>query len=99
MLRGRTFQINDSSVSLLCHLSRLFVSIQFGIPSESECLCPNLGMSFAWLVVPPMTVSLRRVDPIVSGVLMAVVVGIVYGLPIHQRFLRYLSSVLNRLVW
>ena len=80
--------MNDSSVSvliffklrpLLCHWSRLFVFLQVGIHSESECLCPTLGMFCARLVVPPLPVSLRRVDRLVSGVLMAVVVRIVYG--------------------
>ena len=64
---------------LLCQWSRLFVSFLVGIPSESECLCPTLAMSFDWLVVPPPTFSLRRVDRLVSVVMVAVVVGIVYG--------------------
>ena len=38
-----------------------------------------LGMSCAQLVVPPLTVSLRRVGRLVSGVMMAVVVARVYG--------------------
>ena len=59
--------------------SRLFVSLLVGIPSESECFCTTIGMSCAQLVVPPPPVSLRRVDRLVSVVLMAVVVGIVYG--------------------
>ena len=55
---------------LLCQWSRLFVSLLVGILSESECLCTILGMSFARLVVPPLPVSLSRVDRLVSGVLM-----------------------------
>ena len=35
---------------------------------------------------PPPQVSLRRVDRLVSGVLMAVVVGILYGRPIEPHF-------------
>ena len=84
---------------LLCHLSRLFVYLQVGVPSEIECWCPNLGMSFAWLVFPPPPVSLRGVDSLVSGVMMAVVVGIVYGWPIEPRFLRNLSIVCRRPLW
>ena len=83
-----SFTINDSSVSVLIFVetnasfisfSGMFFSLQVEIPSESECLCPNLGMSCARLVVPTPSVSLRRLDRIISGVLMAVVVGILYG--------------------
>ena len=56
----------------------MFVSFLEGITSDSECLCRTLGMFCARLVVPPPSVSLRRLDHIVSGVLMAVVVGILY---------------------
>ena len=82
-----SFPINDSSVYVLnfveanvsfMSFSRLIVSIQVGIPSEGECLCTNLGMSFDWLVVPPPPVSLRRVDRLASGFLVDVVLGIVY---------------------
>ena len=79
---------------LLCNLSSLFISLLVGISSESECLCPNLGMSFA-----PLPVSLRIVDSLVSGVRMAVVVIIVYGWPIEPHFLRNLSSVFPRPLW
>ena len=64
---------------ILCHLSRLFASLQVGIPSDIECLCTNRGMSFVLLVVPLPLVFLMRVDCLVSGVPMAAVVGIVYG--------------------
>ena len=64
---------------LLCQCSRRFVSILLGIPSESECLCPTIGVSCDQLVVLPPPVPLRIVDLLVSGVLMAVVVVIVYG--------------------
>ena len=84
---------------LLCHWSRLFVSLQVGIPLERVCLCPTLGMSCAWLAVPLPPVSLRRVDRLVSGVLMDVVVGIVYGWPIEPRFLRDLSNVCHWPLW
>ena len=84
---------------LLCHLSRLFVSLQLGIHSDSECLCPNLGMYCAWMVVPPPPVSLRIVDRLISGVLMAAVVGIVYGWPKEPRFLCDPSSVHHRHLW
>ena len=77
----------------------MFVSLLLGIPSESECLCPTLGMSCGWLVVPPPSVSLRRVDRLISGVMMAVVVGIVYEWQIEPHFLRYLSNVCNRPLW
>ena len=83
----------------LCHLSRLCVSLQVGIPSESECLCLNLGMSFSRLVFPPPPVSLRRVDRLISVVLMAVVFGIVYIWPIEPHFLRDLSSVHHQPLW
>ena len=84
---------------LLCHFYRMFLSLQLGIPSESECLCPNLCMSCAQLIVPPPPVSLRRVNRLVSGVLMAVVVKIVYGWPIEPSFLRDLSSVRHLPLW
>ena len=76
---------------LLCHWSRLFVSLQVRIPSESECLCTNLVMVCARLVVPPPQVSLRRVDHLVSGVLMAVVLVIVYRWPIDPQFFKYIQ--------
>ena len=63
---------------LLCHWSRMFVSILVGITSESECLCPTLVMFCARLVVTPLPFSLRRLDHLVSGVLVAVVLVIVY---------------------
>ena len=66
-------------MSILCNLSRLFVSLQVGIPSDIEYYCPYLGMSFDQLIVPTPSVSLMRVDRFVSGFPMAVVVGIVYG--------------------
>ena len=50
----------------------MFVSLLVGILSDSECLCPTLDMFCAWLFVLPLSVSLRRVDNPVSGVLMAV---------------------------
>ena len=84
---------------LLCQWSRLFVSILVGIPSESECLCPTLGMSSSGIVVPTLPVSLRTVDSLVSGVLMAVAVGRVYGWPIEPQFLRDLSNVHHRPLW
>ena len=84
---------------LLCHWSKLFVSLQLVIPSDSECLCTTLGMSFTWLFPPPLSVSLRRVDCLVSGVLMAVVVRIVYGWPIEPHFLSDLSNVHHQPVW
>ena len=84
---------------ILCHWCRLFVSLQLGISSESECLCPTLGMSCARLVVPPPPVSLRRVDCLIAGFLMAIVVGIVYGWPIEPHFLRDISSVRHQPLW
>ena len=86
-------------IPLLCHWSRLFVSLQIGIPSDSECLCPTLGIYCARIAVPSPPVSLTRVDRLVSGVMMAVVVGIVYGWPIEPRFLRDLSSLCHRPLW
>ena len=86
-----SFPINYSSVSVLtfveanaslCQWYRLFVSILLGILSDSECLCPTLGMFGAQLVFPPPPVSLKRVDHLISGVLMAVVVGRLYEWPI-----------------
>ena len=74
-------------------------SLQVGIPSESEFLCPTLGMSCGRLVVSPPTVSFRMVDRLVSGVLVAVVVRIVYGLPIELHFLRDLSSFFHLPLW
>ena len=82
-----SFPINDSSVSvlillklmpLLCQWSRFFVSLLVGILSYSECLCPILVILCSLLVVPPPPVSLRRVDRLVSGVLVAVSVRRVY---------------------
>ena len=82
------FPINDSSVSSLLFveanaslmsLVKAVFYLQVGIPSYSECLCTNLGIYCAWLVVPPPPVSFRKVDHLVSVVLMAVVVRIVYG--------------------
>ena len=84
---------------VLVHWFGLFVYLQVGIPSYSECLCTNLGISCARKVVPPPSVSLRRVNCLVSGVMMAVVVIIVYGWPIEPRFLRDLSSVCHRPLW
>ena len=84
---------------LLCHWSRLFVSLQVGIPSESECLCPTLCIYCDRLVVPPLPGSLRRVDHLISGVLMAIVVGRVHGWPIQPHFLRDLSNVHNQTLW
>ena len=84
---------------ILCHLSRLFVSLQLGIPSEIECWCPSRGMSFALLVVPLPPVSLMRVDFLVSEVPIALVVGIVYVWPIWPRFFRDLSSGPHRPLW
>ena len=53
--------------------------------------------AFDWIVVPPQSLSLRRVDSLVSGVLMAVVVGRLYGRPIEPNILRNLSNfVINR---
>ena len=57
-----SFPINDSSESvlivlkvtpLLCQCYRLFVSLLVGIPSESECLCPILGIVCDQLVPHP----------------------------------------------
>ena len=62
-------------IPLLCQWSRMFVSLLVVIPSESECLCPTIGIFFGRLVVPTPPFSLRLLDCIVSGVLMAVVVG------------------------
>ena len=82
------FPINDSSVYelILVEADASFMSvvqavflILLGTNSESECLCTTLGMSCARLVFLPLPVSLRRVYCLVSGVLMDVVVGIVYG--------------------
>ena len=84
---------------LLCQWSSLFVSILMVILSESECLCPTLGMSCAQLVVPPPLVSLSGSDRLILGVLMAVVVRIVYGWPIEPYFLRDLSNVCYQLLW
>ena len=84
---------------LLCHWSRIFVSLQVGIPSESESFCPTLGMPCAQLVVPPPPVSLNIVDNLLSGGLMAVVVVIVYGWTIEPHFLSKISSVRHLLLW
>ena len=84
---------------ILCHLSRRFVYLQVGITSESECLCTNLCIYLYRLVVPPPSESLRRVDCLVSGVLMAVVAEIVYEWLIEPRFLRDLSSVCHWPFW
>ena len=81
---------------LLCQWSRLFVYLLVGILSESECLCPNLGMYSDCLAVPPLTVSLRRVNHIVSGVLMTVVVVRVYVWPTDMHCLRDLSNICHR---
>ena len=45
---------------LLCKWSRMFVSLLVEIPSESECLCPTIGISCARIVVPPPPVSLKE---------------------------------------
>ena len=45
---------------LLCQWSRMFVSLLVEIPSESECLCPTIGISCARIVVPPPPVSLKE---------------------------------------
>ena len=84
---------------LSCQWSRLFVSILVRIPSESECLCPTLGMSCARLVFSTPPVSLNRVDRLVSVVLMAVVAGTVYRWPIEPYFLHNLSNVFHRSLW
>ena len=90
-----SFPINDSSflsnfllklMPLLCQWSRLFVSVLIGMPSESECLCSTLGMFCARIVVLPPPVFLRIVDRLISGVLMALVVRIVYGWPKEPHF-------------
>ena len=64
---------------LLRQESRLFIYILLGLLLDNEFICPSLDIFFAILVVPPPPVSLRRVDHLVSGVLVAVVVGIAYG--------------------
>ena len=64
---------------ILCQWSRIFVSVLVGIISGSECVCPTLGMFYAQLVFPPPQVYLRILEHLVTGVLMAVVVGRVYG--------------------
>ena len=84
---------------ILCQWSRLFVSLLVGIPSESECLYTTLVIFFARLVVHIPPVSLRRVDHIISGVLMAVVVGRVYVWPIEPHFLRNLPNVCHQPLW
>ena len=84
---------------LLCQLSRLFVSLLVGIPSEIECFCNILGMSCAWLVFPSPSDSLRRVDCLVSGVQMSAVVRIVYGWPIEPYFLRNISNICHWTLW
>ena len=76
-----------------------FFPLLVGIPSESECLCTTLGMSCDRLVVPTPSVSLRRLDRLVSGVLMAVVVRIVYEWPTEPHFFRDLSNVCHWLLW
>ena len=83
----------------LCQWSSLFVSLLLEIFTESECLCPTQVIFCARIVVLPTPVPLRRVDHLVSGVLMAVVVGRVYGWPIEPQFLRDLSSVCHRPLW
>ena len=84
---------------LLRQWSRLFVSLLVGILSESECLCPTLGMFCAWIVVHNLPVSLRRVDHLVSGVMMAVVVGRVYGWPIEPHFFLDLPNIRHQPLW
>ena len=84
---------------ILCQWSRLSLSLLVGILSYSECLCPTIGISCAWLVVPPPSASLRILDHLVSGVLMDVVVRIVYGWPIDLHFLRDLSNVFHQSLW
>ena len=88
-----SFPINDFSVSVLTFvednasfMSVVHFSLLVEIPSESECLCPTLGMSCARIVVPLLAFYLRRVDGLVSGVMMDVVVGIVYGWPIEPHY-------------
>ena len=80
--------INNSSVSVLIFVEdnasfvsvvQAIFSLLVGITSESECLCPTLDMFCDRLDVTPPPASLRIVDHLVSGVLMAVAVGIVYG--------------------
>ena len=56
-------------------------------------------MFFALILVPHLPVALSRVDHLVSGVLMDVVVGRVYGWPIEPHFLRDLSNVCYRPFW
>ena len=55
------------------------MSLLVVITSESEFLCPTLGISCAQIVFPTPPVSLRIVDCLVSVVLMDEVFGIVYG--------------------
>ena len=84
---------------ILCKCSRLFVSLLVGIPSDSDCLCTTLIMYCDRIVVSTLPVSLSRVYSLVSGVLIADVVGIVYGWPIESHFLRNLSNVCHRTLW
>ena len=81
---------------LVFQWSRLFVSLLVGIISDSDCLCPTLGIFFDFIVVPPTPVYLRRVEHLVSGVLISVVVRRVYGRPIEMKFLRNLSNVCHQ---
>ena len=64
---------------LLYQWYRMLAYLLVGILSDSEFLCPTLGLFCGRLVVPPQSVSLRKVDHLISGVLMVVVVGRVYG--------------------
>ena len=57
----------------------MFVSILVGIILETEFLCSTLGMFCARIVLPIPLVSFWRVDSLVLGVMMAIVVGRVYG--------------------
>ena len=76
------------------------------ISMQSHCCCIlqchhmlEGFMCCAQLVFPPPQFSLRIFDHLVSGVMMAVMVGIVYGWPTEPLFLRVLSNLCHWLLW
>ena len=102
------FTINDSSVSVL-----IFVEDNASFMSLTQDVCFYSGRNTLreWVFMyhpsnvlcssscPYPTSFLKEGGHFVSGVLMAVVVGIVYGWPIEPHFLRDISNVGNQLLW
>ena len=88
----------EYKASFMSALQAVF-SLLVGILSDTEYLCPTLGMFCAGIVVPPPPISLMIMDNLVLGVLIAEVVRRVYGRTTDPQCLRDLSNVFHQPLW